>query len=280
MFVDIRSASLTAVTTPDVLTPSVSEAVNDRYDSYYAQGCQADNTDTVVVDCAFGDTTSDTTVVLIGDSHAGAWFPALDVVAKFRGWKLVPMTKNGCSTADIDVYSRSMDRAYPECTQWREAALQKIEALKPAAVIIANRWSYDLAQDGQRIVGDSTFPTVAAGTTTNVDRIEATGAKVIYLRDVPWPGKDAQLCLSKNDGDVKACAFSRADEFPRDDAVLAAAKAAGASIVDVAAQVCPPGPTCPVALDNVNRYRDTDHMTATFSRTLSPLLYQAFPKSF
>ena len=49
--------------------------------------------------CIYGATTSHTSVVLFGDSHAAAWFPALDLISKQQHWRLVIFTKDVVPTA-------------------------------------------------------------------------------------------------------------------------------------------------------------------------------------
>jgi len=50
--------------------------------------------------CVYGDTTSSTTVVLFGDSHAAYWFPAVDEISLQQHWRLVDLTKDGCPAAE------------------------------------------------------------------------------------------------------------------------------------------------------------------------------------
>ena len=50
------------------------------------------------------------TVALVGDSHAAHWFPALNVIAKERGWRLVPLTKFSCVFVDLPIWSPNLNR--------------------------------------------------------------------------------------------------------------------------------------------------------------------------
>src|SRR5258708_33647032 len=104
------------------------------------RGCVTTLFATVPRECAFGDTTARTTVVLYGDSHGDTWFPALDIVARRNAWRLVTMIKFSCPVAQVPVYNREMKRPYDECNLWRRASLARIVAMRPAAVIIA-QWS-------------------------------------------------------------------------------------------------------------------------------------------
>ena len=71
--------------------------------------------------------------MLIGDSHAVHWFPAVYAVAKERGWHLVTMTKSACPFADVPTYRYKVrDTA---CEAWRVKAFAKVKRLHPDLVI-------------------------------------------------------------------------------------------------------------------------------------------------
>ena len=101
--------------------------------------------------CVYGDRNGAITVALVGDSHAAHWFPALDVVAKERGWRLVPLTKFSCVFVDLPIWSPNLNREYTECETWRENVVDRLAKLKPDLVIIAsNRWLPVIAEPRQR----------------------------------------------------------------------------------------------------------------------------------
>jgi hypothetical protein len=70
---------------------------------------------------------------------------------------------------------------------------------------------------------------------------------------------------------LEACSFRRhrdwADEFDAD----AARRARAARLVDVTDAVCPHD-TCRAVIGNALVYRDRQHLSATFARTLAPRL--------
>ena len=92
---------------------------------------------------------ADVTVVLFGDSHAAQWFPALERLATDRGWRLVSMTKSGCTTADLNVWNGIVKRTYDECNRWREAALGRIAAERPELVVVSDSRGYQPMVDGK-----------------------------------------------------------------------------------------------------------------------------------
>ncbi len=270
-----------AVSTPKRLTPSPAEAPDDHFAALYDNGCQASLTSTQVVDCVLGKKGARTTMVVLGDSHAAAFAPALDILAVERGWRMVPMTKAGCSAALFPVWNPQLKRYSPECDTWRQNALAKIDRLRPDVVVMANRWNYQVAdpRTGQEVTGPAARAQVVDGTAAMARRLARTGAHVVFLRDLPAPGFNGPACVSKHGKDYAACAFPRDAQLPQDaDLLTAVQQVKHTAVVDLVDRACPPtSDTCPVVEGNILRYRDTNHLTATYARSLAPALVAAFP---
>ena len=98
--------------------------------------------------CVYGASHADTTVVLFGDSHAAQWFPAIDSIARRRGWRLVALTKTACPVPQVVVINGRLARRYTECEAWRRSAIDRISALRPALVVAASARSYKLLVGG------------------------------------------------------------------------------------------------------------------------------------
>ena len=75
-----------------------------------ADGCELGPGRDQIKPCSYGDAGSPTTVVLFGDSHAGHWFDALTWISKQRHWRLVVMTKEGCTAAEVTLLHGSDNR--------------------------------------------------------------------------------------------------------------------------------------------------------------------------
>jgi len=116
------------------LTPAPAKARADL-PIIYTDGCHLDHQSTTSPACVFGDPASPTTVVLLGDSHAAQWFPALVALADKHRWRLVVRTKSGCPAPDVTIFNRSLKRAYAECDTWRTRVLDELATTKPALVV-------------------------------------------------------------------------------------------------------------------------------------------------
>src|SRR5690606_10377108 len=97
-------AGLDVASVPANLMPPLANAGDDRPKIYEGddEACHIEFEQTEWPDrCEFGDTDSDKTVVLIGDSHAAQWFPALESIAQENGWKLLTRTKSSCTPVSV-----------------------------------------------------------------------------------------------------------------------------------------------------------------------------------
>ncbi|HLU81802.1 MAG TPA: acyltransferase family protein, partial [Trueperaceae bacterium] len=76
-------------------------AAMDDISSSSADGCNLSFTASEPAQhCVYGVLDSSIDVVLIGDSHATMWFPALEQLARYRGWRLVVHAKSSCGLED------------------------------------------------------------------------------------------------------------------------------------------------------------------------------------
>ena len=71
------------------------------------------------------------------------------------------------------------------------------------------------------------------------------------------------------------CAFPRLKEWDREYDVRAAEASPETHLVDFIGDICP-GEVCRAVIGNALVYRDKDHLTATFARTLEPMLESDF----
>ena len=260
----------------DAVHPTPREA-DDLRSQMYEDGCHVQPADTEFPECIYGDPSSDTTVVLFGDSHAMHWFPALDKLAKERDWRLVGLTKSACPPAEITRYSGSLRREYRECDEWRERAVERIEQEDPDVIVTGSLTTYGVMEDGKRLGGKKSERALEEGYVSTLEKLRGTGAKVAVMKDVPHPDKDIPECVSRSLDRLEECAFPRdeaLDHPPVDD--RAADRAEGASLVDPTPVLCPGG-RCPAVVGDVLVYRNGSHLTPTYVRTLTPWLDEQLP---
>lgn len=112
------------------LLPAPAVATEDLPD-VYANNCHVPEKTTTVVgpeECIYGDEQGKVKAVLVGDSKASQWTPALDAIGKVEGWRIQILAKSNCAfTTDAEVS--------PECRAYNRALLQRLEAEPPSLLI-------------------------------------------------------------------------------------------------------------------------------------------------
>ncbi|WP_330291101.1 acyltransferase family protein [Streptomyces sp. NBC_00576] len=252
---------------PSNLAPPLPEIKSAR-SAVYRDGCHVAYGSTSVPPCEYGDPASRKVVVLFGDSHAAQWFPALNRLAKERGWKLVSLTKASCKAAKVTL--RRFDGPYEACDTWRANAITRIAALRPALVIVSSSDA-----------GDPLYPEPdpvrqwTDGFRATYDALGASGAKVVALLDTPWPRSDAVDCAAMYSLRLDRCA-TRLPEAIRDrsrrTATRDAARLSGATVIDPMPWLCTGGGDCPVLVGNTVAYRDDSHVSDAYAEAVAPVL--------
>ncbi|EST37576.1 hypothetical protein N566_12260 [Streptomycetaceae bacterium MP113-05] len=255
--------------TADALRPLPEKATEDR-GRVHRDGCLVSQRDTRSPACVYGDPSSDTTVVLYGDSHAMQYAPALDRVAEKRKWRLVVLTKSGCTPADLPIWNTALKREYTECAEWREQTLERIERdEKPAMVVTGNLATVRSVSDGERQSREESARSVRSAYADTLERLQGADTRVVVLADNPHPPEDVPACVSAHLGDLTQCAVPERTGLSFAPVNRqAAGDVSGARLVDPSEVLCQDG-TCPAVAGNALVYRNGAHVTATFARTMA-----------
>jgi peptidoglycan/LPS O-acetylase OafA/YrhL len=252
---------------PSNLTPSVTRAGSSNSPTFY-DGCMDTYLVDAVANCAFGTVGSSTSVVLLGDSHAAMWFPAVDAAANQHGWQLYNWTKATCPPFDIPIFSPVLGRPFTECDTWRQNVLARIRALHPAMVVLG------VARHYTSVYGFTPYqPPWLNDLAQMVSTIKQTGAKVVVLGPVPKPPVNVPACLSAHLASATAC------NMPADQVVNQSGEAAESAAVTGARGVyvnlqpwfCT-AQTCATMVGNIEIWRDDNHITETYASFLGPAM--------
>ena len=259
-------------------TPREAETKENR-PQMYADGCHLNPPETEVPECVYGNSSSETTVVLFGDSHAMQWFPALNDLAKERDWRLVGLTKAACPPAEVHIYNAGLRRAYRECDEWRERMLERIvQEENPSLVVTSSLPTYRPREEGRRLPRDASDEAMVEGYTATLKKLRGTGAAVALIEDVPHPSKNIPECVSRSLDHLERCATprSKALDYPKVNTRVAE-EGEGVRLIDPTSEVCLEK-TCPAVIGDVLVYRNGAHLTATYVRTLKPWLADQLPE--
>jgi hypothetical protein len=243
--------------------PSLSEAGSDNT-ALHRAGCQQGHTDPRLIICVRGDPDGKKTVMLAGASHATQWFPAVNRIARDRGWRLLTAVKAGCR---LNLSRKFANTASDQsCKTWLEALMARIRS-NPPAMIITTGTVTELA--------DERLP---SGYLDMWRRFNRLGIRVVAIRDTPRASFDRVTCLRKHPAQPGRCAVARnptldpvsplvrrRDELP-----------ANVTAVDLTSKLCT-ATTCPAVSGSYVIYRDAHHLTETFARRLASSLGAQIP---
>jgi hypothetical protein len=126
-------------------------------------------------------------------------------------------------------------------------------------------------EGGELIGGSGNQVALERGYVSMLERLRETGARLVALKDLPKSPRDMTDCVSENLGDLRRCAFRPGAEYADSLDQRAVEAVDGAELVDLTPAICSDG-LCFGVIGDALVYRDNDHMTATFSRTLAPWL--------
>lgn len=206
-------------------------------------------------------------MALVGDSHAAHWSPALQEIAEDRGWRLYTFTKSSCAFTATLLVRPGEETPYTQCLLWTENVLRELHQLGPDIVFTSSRAKatpYGL-EDNE----EEARQAVAEGMSTLWNVLDEAGITVVALRDTPTTRSRIVECIDLHSPDVEACVRERDTAFKEDPQVIAAEEDdVDTSVVDLSDRFCVDD-ICPAVIGNVLVYRDSHHITATYSRLLS-----------
>jgi hypothetical protein len=250
---------------PGDVRPSLSQARADQ-DRLRGDGCLAFESVVVPPDCVYGVRDAAFTVALVGDSHAAQWFPALERLATHEGWRIATFVKVSCPFIDMRVGNLALKREYRECATFNQATIDRLARLRPDLTLV----SMSRLAIHPLAAGDDA--TEAKGTAIGSMLARVPGRKALIV-DTPAAGVDVPACLSAHPDNVDACAIPDRTAFADHQGAIEriGADTAGAAVIDLTAEVCDEDP-CPVVVNRTIVFRDSEHLTATLSRSLAPAL--------
>ncbi len=261
----------TPVDDAEFLTPPPAAVGTDLFQPYYDECLPVGD---VPEPCVFGDVDGSERVAVTGDSHAVMWLPALDEIARARGWRLEVFARPSCPLADTTVIVDR--RPFEECTAWNQAVTAELEANPRDLVITTQVNVYYLPGDDGRLDQPTARAAFAAALARTWQRLEAAGNQVVTIVDGPRFKTNPAECVSANRRSLLRCAGDRAAVLTanNESQYRAIEQSPTVDVIDLSAFLCP-GTTCPAVIGNVIVYADGHHISATYARSLRPHLETA-----
>ena len=230
--------------------------------------------------CAFGYKGADArgVVALIGDSHAGHWRAAVEVVARARRWQGISLTRAGCP------FSRARARLpgvrEGQCVRWNAEVRDWMARHPGVSTVVVSE------HVGGRVVpagGRSALGTQVLGYTRGWTSLPHTVKRIAVVRDTPRAGTGTLGCvahaIARRVPAGPACAIPRAWSLSVDPAAIAAqhVRSRRIQLIDMTRYFCSRRMCFPV-IGGALVHKDTGHLTAVYSATLGPFLDRAIAR--
>jgi SGNH domain (fused to AT3 domains) len=255
--------------TAATIRPDPAHAAADR-GPIVSDGCMVGVEGTRSAPCAYGVRRGHASLILYGDSHAAQYFVPLQQLAKRNHWRLYVLNKRECPPFLVAIRGKSGGR-YASCLRWQHEELRRIgKGGRRTTVVMSGDTGYTAyGPHGQRLHGAADGRALEHGYLETLRRIRREGLGAVVIRDLPPAPRYVPACVEENRDHLRRCAFRRVRRGAREFDVRAARAVPGVELIDLVPEVCPHG-LCRAVIGNALTYRDTQHLTATFARTLSP----------
>ncbi|TGD74047.1 acyltransferase [Mangrovimicrobium sediminis] len=238
----------------------------------YRQGCDTWYESADLTPCDYHTEGYSRTAVMLGDSMLAQWFSLFATLYAPPEWRMVVLTKSACPMVDEDFFYERIGETYAVCSQWREAALEYLAEMRPDVIITGSglneafsetQWIEGsrrvleqlAAAAGQVILLPSTPKLTLHGPSCLLGALESAGADAPLPTLAPACSSDRSLPLAKR---------------LRDYVAAAATQVEGVRLLDLTPLVCRDGVCSAVTRDGTVVYRDKQHLTDTFVRSLAP----------
>jgi len=206
--------------------------------------------------CVLTGSTGMFTLAVVGGSHSAQWLPALTDLARRSGWQLVVFTKSNCP---FFLHESVSDNEVSSCRRWNENVLQRLIELRPDAVFTTST-----RHEETEFVPEGYINAWRA--------LEARNIRVLALRDNPDFEFDASACVELHGASSPQCTLSRSQLLAATSPVeLLRNPPKNVRFLDLTEYFCDRS-SCPPVIGNVLVYRHRNHITASYVRTLEPML--------
>ncbi|MCU1363405.1 MAG: putative acyltransferase [Acidimicrobiaceae bacterium] len=273
------NASLSVTALPSSAKPSLSTLSSGGdvgYESLLKSSCDTIGTGQWkenILDCYFGDTKSDVTVALVGDSRASMYLDTFASLGKLEHFKVLFLAKDGCPSP-LGTYMTNNDGTlgdapWTACSKFHSYEISQMTKIKPKAIVISSNTEIALTNPVRYLAA----PEVESHMVAFLSKLPAK-SRVIVLGGFPQPAEASNptVCLSRNPSDVKSCAFTPSAGTLSDNAAFASAAAASHDVfVNQTPWFCTSA--CPAVVGSYIPYTvDAYHADATYLQFVSGVL--------
>jgi peptidoglycan/LPS O-acetylase OafA/YrhL len=235
--------------------------------------CATTHLDVLLRSCSWGDITSNRTVLVIGDSHAAQWLPAIDGAARDLRLRVIASVQGNCP--DIGT---GATQELPSCGTRLKTLPNLIRQLHPALVVSSNSSNYVGALvdgAGHHIAKSQQVPTWGNEMYDLATTLRDQHIPFLDLLDNPKYNRDPLDCLADR-RNASRCEIARAAGVASVATMHTAeldalARAHHGASFDPTGILCG-ATTCPLFSNGMVTYNDQTHLTKSYAATLGPVI--------
>jgi hypothetical protein len=214
-------------------------------------------------------------VAIIGDSHATHWRPAVNVVARAKGWRGASVARTSCPFT-LGVSTSLSPRLRKSCIR-HNRAIPRWFAARPGI-----RTVFVAGNAGARVFGPNQFEATIAGDVAALKSLPLTVKHIIVIRDAVKSTYQTPDCIRRaiqlHLRAGRVCAVPIGSVLRPDPLVIAARRiGTRVQVIDLKRFQCSTRRCFPV-VGGVLVHKDIDHLTRRFATSLGPYLLRAYKR--
>ncbi|GAB2854392.1 acyltransferase family protein [Nocardioides pacificus] len=223
-------------------------------------------------DCLYGDESAPRTAVVVGDSVAVSWVPAVRAALEEEGYRIHAVGVSNCPVADVDIVAEvSLDPGHP-CGQQHDAVYAQVDALDPD-LVIASDTELGILRLSSGATEQQAVREWDRGMRSALRQLSSGGAEVVVLAPNP-AGTAPEDCVTPKATPADCEAVITDQWLWKQAAELSATRATGARYVDTRPWFCIEG-RCPIFSLGMTVRWDMLHVTGDYMKLLGPWLRAA-----
>jgi len=263
---------------PSGLTPPPTRLEEHENLYFFPAGCSdAGATESTSKICRLGDASSARSIVVMGDSHAQMWMPAILRTAEQDGWAVLPIVKSACTpnttwtnAGDFGIDGTRLDSRIRVCRAWFRWALQQLRTIRPDVTLISGASGGASGQQAEAIKRGVVSLTRAA---------KSFSRHVVAIADTDGIAKRPLDCLLGRHATMARCTTTWSEErFYLNDDLAALSKMDRFGFIKTRGWFCFES-QCPMVIGRTIVYRDTGHLTRAYALDLAEPFRAAFRRA-
>lgn len=246
--------------TPDIVPLAAALDAESMLPTFYTEeDCYVKMQDRGVKLCSYGETNNPNyTIALVGGSHSGHWFPALEQFAEDTKIQIDVYNKDACRFSTDDFNGLLTD----SCMEWNDLVIEPLMENPP-----------DLIFTTATVYGGNVIP---EGYKEMWRKFEGV-TKIFAIRDNPRMKEDNPLCVeTKGPEECSAQRSEALQEMPPIEEIEGIPN--NVYFADLSDYFCDEE-TCHSVIGNVLVYRDQHHISTLYSMTLGEPLKREILKA-